>query len=288
MKHELDWNAIKLFLSVARCGGLSTAARLTRISPATLGRRMVALERQLAAVLFVREKNGYHLTREGEALLAHAEQLERSAQSIEQWRDQRGLAGRVRISAGDWICHFLATHINALWTAADSFSVELVSNPQRVDIGRRHADIGIRNTRPEEQWLARRRIGVVAFAPYARAASDAEAAQAKWVGYINENVALPSAQWLDSRYPQKVVMRSNNPRCILDLVRSGIGRAVLPCFVGDTEPELVRCGDTIEELRHEQWLVLHHEDRHTRKVRRVSERIAELMAKNQGLFAGEG
>ena len=57
-----NWDDLHLFLAVAREGGLSPAARLTGRSAATLGRRMLALERSMGRELFVRHERGYELT----------------------------------------------------------------------------------------------------------------------------------------------------------------------------------------------------------------------------------
>ena len=47
---NFDWNDLKFFLAVARHKGLSGTARQTGISPATLGRRMQALEHATGVV----------------------------------------------------------------------------------------------------------------------------------------------------------------------------------------------------------------------------------------------
>ena len=73
---DLDWNDLKFFLHVARLGGLSQAAETTGLSAATLGRRVTALEHEIGRALFHRSQTGYRLTRAGEDLLAHAEEVE--------------------------------------------------------------------------------------------------------------------------------------------------------------------------------------------------------------------
>lgn len=285
MKNMLDWNDVKLFLGVARNGGLTTTSRITGISPATLGRRMLALERETDAQLFIREQRGYRLTREGEQLFVYAEQLERSAQSIERWRETHSQRGRVRVSTGHWMGHFLAKHIHRLCAENDDFTLELVTDPKKVDIGRRHADIGIRNRRPEEQWLARRRVGVVNFAPFCANTCTA-LTNTKWIAYTDDMSMLPSAQWLENCHGDEILMRCSDPRLILDLACAGAGQVVLPCFIGDSEPGLKRSGTVINELRHEQWLVLHHEDRHLKKISSVNERIVNVIVEHRPLFEG--
>jgi hypothetical protein len=62
---------------------------------------------------------------------------------------------------------------------------------------------------------------------------------------------------------------------------------VLPCFAGDRDPLLERAGDEIAELREDQWLVMHNDDRHRPDVRTVIERLVALVTAHAALFAGE-
>jgi DNA-binding transcriptional LysR family regulator len=80
---------------------------------------------------------------------------------------------------------------------------------------------------------------------------------------------------------------ANTPRMLYDLVRSGVGRTVLPCFAGDRDPLLERAGPEIEELHEHQWIVMHNDDRHRPEVRTVIDRIARLVSSHAPLFAGK-
>ncbi|RYH02934.1 MAG: LysR family transcriptional regulator, partial [Alphaproteobacteria bacterium] len=62
---DFSWDDLRLFLDVARLGGLSAATETTGLSAATLGRRVTALERQVGEPLFVRSQTGYRLTPSG-------------------------------------------------------------------------------------------------------------------------------------------------------------------------------------------------------------------------------
>src|SRR5262245_55369646 len=149
-----DWNDLKLFLHVARLGGLSQAIETTGFSAATLGRRIAALEREVGRALFHRSQTGYRLTRAGEDLLAHAEEVEAAMRSLVNWSEGELGHRTVRVSAGTWTTAFLAAHIGELWQVGDPFYIEFVTAYQKVDIGRRNADVGIRSDRPTEAGLA--------------------------------------------------------------------------------------------------------------------------------------
>ncbi|HTN64064.1 MAG TPA: LysR family transcriptional regulator, partial [Devosia sp.] len=121
---DISWDDLRLFLDVARLGGLSAATRTTGLSAATLGRRVTALEHQIGEPLFVRSQRGYRLTAAGEALLARAEDVEAAMLSLTRWK-QGNMADRiVRLSAGSWTSAFVSRHIGAIWTVADRFGLE--------------------------------------------------------------------------------------------------------------------------------------------------------------------
>lgn len=284
---DFSWDNLQLFLDVARLGGLSAATRTTGLSAATLGRRVTALEHQIGEPLFVRSQAGYALTPAGEELLLRAEEVEAAMLSLRRWKD--GSIGErvVRVSAGPWTSAFIARHIGLVWTAADRFGVELVTASHKVDIGRRHADIGIRNQRPTEQWLAGRLVGKVAYGLYARPELISGVAAGYFVGVAGDSSQTRSARWLHARHGDRIATRGNDAMSVLELVAAGAGMSVFPCFVGDADPRLSRMAGTIPELETEQWLVCHHEERHTPAVRTVTERIAALMREQGPLFRGE-
>ena len=51
---KFDWDDLRLFLAVAREGGLAAAAEKSGKSAPTLGRRMLALEQRIGQELFKR------------------------------------------------------------------------------------------------------------------------------------------------------------------------------------------------------------------------------------------
>lgn len=160
-----SWDDLRLFLAVSREGGLSRAAHLTGRSPATLSRRMLALERARNQTLFVRHDRGYTLTGEGKALLADlspvAAQLEELARP-----QQRAAEPVVKVSAGSWTTLHMLNHIQSLTGTPPQMMLRFVASETILDMPHREVAIGIRNQRPTEQNLAGRQVGQTLFAPY--------------------------------------------------------------------------------------------------------------------------
>lgn len=73
---NLDWNLVKLFLSIVRSGGISTAARALNKQQPTVSAGLKRLEEHVGAALFVRTARGVALTPAGRTFLAAAEEME--------------------------------------------------------------------------------------------------------------------------------------------------------------------------------------------------------------------
>ncbi|HEX4297975.1 MAG TPA: LysR family transcriptional regulator [Devosia sp.] len=283
---NIDWADLRLFLDVARLGGLSAATTTTGLSAATLGRRVTALEKQVGEALFVRSHSGYALTRAGDELLRRAEDVEAAMTSLSRWRD--GTLGErvVRISAGTWTTEFFARHIGELWNVGDPFRLEFVTAYEKIDIGRRNADIGMRNERPAEPNLAGRLVGRMAHALYAGRQLVNGVEAGRFVGLTGDGANLASTRWLMAHHGDRIGLRGNDSHNVRELVAAGAGLTVLPCFAGDSDKRLVRVAAPIPELLQEQWLVTHQDERHAREVRLVIERLVALLKAHAPLFAG--
>lgn len=273
----LDWSDLSLFLAVARGGGLAKGAEISGLSPPTLGRHMVDLERAIGEVLFNRLPRGYELTEAGHALLREAQIIEGQIQNITQRRDGQNSQLPIHISAGTWMTRFLATHINDI--RSDGIRLVFRATELQQNIGRREATIGLRNSRPVEDGLAARKTTRLTFAPFATPTANA----ADWIA---STAQTPSANWVKAHKTDQIRIEASTPRTLLDLVRQGAGHTVLPCFVGDTEPNLIRTGPIIPELSHDQWLVVHGEERNQPSVRQTVDLIAKLITSSRAMFDG--
>lgn len=275
---KIKWSDLSLFLAVARGGGLAAGAAISGLSAPTLGRHMIELERAIGEALFIRLPRGYELTGAGMELLVEAESVEGQIIGIERRRNQRNAHLPIHITAGTWMTRFLAMHIHNIST--DGSRLVFRANETRHHIGRREATIGLRNARPEEASLAARKTTRVAFASYA---TSAAATQNDW---ITTTAQTPSANWLRTHKRNQIKFEVTSPRSLLDLAQQGSGHVVLPCFVGDQEPKLIRSGPIIAALSHDQWLVVHGEERNQPQVRRTVDLIAKLIVSARKSFEG--
>lgn len=265
---KVDWDDLHLFLAVAREGGLSPAAKVTQRSAATLGRRMLALERAMGRELFVRHDRGYEMTSEARKLLAELTKIETRIVRLTARPDakERPL---VKVSAGTWTTLALLEKLDEITGQPADIRLRFISAETTLDMPRREVVIGFRNRRPTEESLAGRNLSRVEFAPYARTG-----APERWIKVLADT---PSAHWLDKTIGNDAVCEVNAPRNSLDLALAGKGVALLPTFIGDGQKGLQRTGGTIPELAHDQWIVTHQDDRHLPEVRRTIDRMGRVL-----------
>lgn len=260
----LNWQDLQFFLSVARAQGLAGASQRTGRSAPTLGRRMLALEASTGKELFVRHSHGYELTEEGNNLLEIASKLEALILPLDE-ANQKGGGKLIKVSAGSWMTQALCRQLPHLLNDHERIRLRFISSEQRLDINHREAVIGIRNQRPGNPNFATRKIARVNFAGYAINSSVEQ--------WISVHATTPSSQWLDNQAVKRAPVEVTSPTNALDLALEGVGRIVLPTFIGDKHPKLVRVSNTIAALSHDQWLVVHQEERHHPDVRLVIDRI---------------
>ena len=289
----VDWDDLRLFLAVAQAGGLAGATSVTRASAPTLSRRMTHLEKAFGTVLFHRHQSGYDLTAAGRELLDQVRNMDLQAQSINTWRQQMDPRPVVKITAGVWTGVFIARHLNQITGTTNAPRIELLTGANFLNLSRREADLGIRNQKPEQQGLARRRIGIVKFAIYGQQAyvdanpqalEDSRFGACDWVVPSLSGTTGSSTLWLRQRLSTPAKLTCGTPQTVLEAVVGGTGLCVLPCFVGGTDPRLTRCSDFIEELTHTQWLVSHNEDRTLPHIRQVSRALYELFIREKASF----
>ena len=159
---DMSWESYRIFLDVARQGGLTGAAQATGLSPATVGRRVLQLEEATGRALFLRSQTGYRLTAEGQALYERLLGMEAIARGVESWRQEGQGTSTVRVMAGTWVTWLICENMSAICTGKDPFRLDLSVSERRATLTHREVDVGLRAVEPTEPALISRPSGDVA------------------------------------------------------------------------------------------------------------------------------
>jgi DNA-binding transcriptional LysR family regulator len=290
----MNWDDLHVFLNLARTGKLTAVAKQLDVSHPTVARRVKALEESIGARLFDRLPDRFVLTEAGEGLLADAEAMERAAESIH--RRSARLAdpahGSVRLSANEAMTGFLARHLPRLRQDLQCVEFELTASHMLANLSKREADLLIREQVPDLASLVTRKLGRVAYAIYAHVSIEANPArgtlrQMAWIGFDDDHAYMPGQSWmLELLEGGRPAMRVNNWLVLRDAVRGGAGLAVLPCYLGDTDPVLRRIGPVLQDVWADQWLLVHRDLRELARVRRVMDALVALFQEQRSLLEG--
>lgn len=280
---ELDWSDLRIVLALARFRTLAQAARRLKIDPTTVARRIVRAEAALGVRLFDRIEGAWRPTAAGTSAATSAERIEGEAGALAEavaGADTR-VAGTVRLTAVPILAdRLLVPALPGLLARHPDLTVELIAEPRSLSLTRREADLALRLARPSgEQATLARRIGVLAYAAYAPAGADPMALP--WIGYDDSMTDLPPA-----RHTSDLAIRDGRPLAglrvndgggLLQAIRAGIGRGVLPRVVGDRARGLVRLDDPDAVLERELWLLTHPELRGLARLRAVVKWVEEVV-----------
>ncbi len=282
---EVDWSDLQLFFHVAAEGGLAGASAITGISAPTIGRRMLALERGMGRTLFIRSQQGYRLAPDGMVLFEHVQTIRRTTADITRWHGDAFALPIVSIAGNIWFMGFVAENTDELRGAAESFRLCCKHLPPGEDLTYRHGMVALFNAAPKAGNVAVRKSVDVAYAVY-RPASRAGESDLPWVSIGTEVAAFDAEKWVFRNHEQQIHTWTNAPDLLARLIASGTGRGVLPAFVGDAMPSLVREGEPLAELTHPLWLAVNDDDRHRPEMRLVIDRLSALFKRNEDRFAG--
>lgn len=287
----MDWNDLKYFLAVARTGSLSAAARDLRTSQATIGRRIQALEASLGGIFFERLSTGYVLTSAGRQILARAEAAEAAVHAVARGADaERGnLEGSVRLATGEALAsHLICLHMPAFRRSYPALQIEFVTGVRTVSLSRREADLALRLIRPDEGDHIRRQVGQVGFGLYAASSLLEEHPALRrdpwscdFIGWDTSMQDTPMAGWAKEQALSRIVATTTSMNVQMALVRQGIGAAILPCFVADAVPELVRLAGPDDVGSLDLWLVAHRDLSRAPRVRVVLDFIRDICVREK-------
>jgi DNA-binding transcriptional LysR family regulator len=298
-----DWNEPRLVLALQRAGGLAAAAGALGIDHSTAFRRLNALEKKLGVRLFERLPGGtYQATPAGERMAAAAERMEDEALSLDRdiaGRDHR-LSGRLRVTSSETLAYGRLTHhLAAFRRAHPGIVVELAITNRVLSLSRREADIALRPVRPRESELWGRKLAGVAWTLYASPAvlkaiggtlpRAKDAARHPLIGWEEHATGIVAADWLARvAGPAAFVYRTSSLVNQLVAAKAGMGLALLPCYLGDGQRDLVRAlADPIPDLAAELWIVTHADLKATARVRAFFDIVGEGLARERAAFEGK-
>lgn len=292
---NLDWDDLRLALAIADTGGLSPAARRLGVNHSTVYRRLNAFEDRLGVRLFERHTAGYTPTAAGAELAERARRIADEVAALDRnlaGADLR-LSGTVAVTTTDTVAtHLLVPALRAMRETHPDIEIEVAVASGFLNLSKRQADVAIRPSAEPPETLVGRRIAAMAFCVYGLGDYDyddlADLTQHPWIMPDETLAHTAAAQWLRNALPDvQPVIRSNSFAAMEAAAVAGYGLVVLPCFIGDAQPALVRVGKRIDAIEGALWVLTHEDLRRTARIRAFMEVVSEALKRQKDRLTGD-
>lgn len=276
-----DWDDLKHFLAVARCGSTTAAGLAMGVDQSTVQRRLAALEARIGQALVERRPSGTRLTAYGQQLLPHAQQVEQQMLALQRFvrSSARELNGVIRLTCPEPIVLRISQSplLHRLKARHPGVRVEFVMSDHYVDLAKGEADVALRSGDTVDNALVGRKIADSLWAVYGGRDYLAQHGTPKqpqdllqhlWVGFDETMAQHRATLWLRQVAPAaRLVASCGSVLGTVAFAKANLGLAALPTALGDAEGDLVRVLGPVPELTR-SWRML--TTRALRRTPRVS------------------
>lgn len=286
----MDWDKLRIFHAVAEKGSLTLAGEVLHLSQSAVSRQIRALEESLHVTLFHRHARGLILTEQGELLFDATQQmvkrLDATAARIRDSEDE--VFGELRVTTTTGFgTLWLAPRLANLYKHYPSLKIDLMLEERVLDLPMREADVAIRMKEPSQADLIRKRLMNIRMRLYASPEYLAQSGMPVTVAdLVNHRLICQQAgaaqvssgailvQELMS-HPIASTLHVNNYFGVLQAVLNHVGIGVLPDYITEDFPQLVRVFPEIESAEVPVFLAYPEELRHSKRVAAFREFVSE-------------
>jgi DNA-binding transcriptional LysR family regulator len=284
-----DWETVRTFLELVRCGSFRSAAERLGLSPNALRRKIDDLERTLGTILVTRHVDGIRTTAEGAEILLAAKKMEEAAFGLVRARDRAlpEMSGEVRLGVTEAFGTFwLGPRLVEFQRAYPHLGVDLACAMRNADVLRLEADIAIQLTRPTNPDVKVVRLGRIHSMPAAAPSYLDIYGTPKTVDDLRRHrLAVQiadqtkSPEIYDTYFPgialsELVKFSTNNSTALLWAIIKGAGIGWSPTYIHVMGPKMVPL-DLDLIFPFDIWLTYHPDAARVPRVRRMIDWIFE-------------
>ncbi|MET3898169.1 DNA-binding transcriptional LysR family regulator [Devosia sp. UYZn731] len=257
---------LKFIAVLARFSSASSVARALNTHVATVYRRLRSLELLAGQQLFVRVQGRYEPTPLGTALAASSESIDLHLADANRrlaGEDAR-LDGHITITTADSLVPLVSRLLASFREQQPRIGFSLAVSNSFADMTRYEAEVAIRPTKTPPEALVGRQAGNFSYWPFR---SGDHPVSRGWIALEGNVASIPAARWItDNVDADDIVLRVDSMWAAAQAASAGLGQALLPSYLG-RELDLVPCGETIDVLQSEVWMLIHPDLRRTSKIR---------------------
>jgi DNA-binding transcriptional LysR family regulator len=279
----LDWDKLRVFHAVAEAGSFTHAGESLNLSQSAVSRQIQALEEALAVPLFHRHARGLILTEQGETLNRTVREVFAKLAMTEALltESRERAAGRLKVTTTTGFgATWVAPRLRKFMSLHPEVTVTLLLDDTDLDLAMREADVAIRMHPPKQPDLIQRHIAtfswkIVGSPDYLKGAGMPQRAEDldahRLIVYGDYRPPVESINWLLEAgrrpgSPRRAAVEVNSLPAMLHAVRSGLGLAAMPDYMGDDLLDLIPVLNDLKSPRIDAYFVYPEEMRNSKRV----------------------
>lgn len=279
--YPMDWDKLRIFHAVADAGSLTHAGDTLHLSQSAVSRQVRALEESLSTVLFHRHARGLILTEQGELLFDATKSMSRrlDAASARIKDSSEEVFGELKVTTTTGFgTLWLAPRLPALYEKYPDLNIDLMLEERVLDLPMREADVAIRMKEPSQADLIRKKLMSVRMRLYASQSYLDKHGAIETIDDIGRHRLIcqaPNAfqvsagatltqHLLSGDKPR--LLHMNNYFGVLQGVLSDLGVGVLPDYLIEDFPKLVRVLPDVESGEVPTFLAYPEELRQSKRI----------------------
>jgi len=277
-----DWDKLRVFLEVAKSGSVYRAGEILQLHQSVVSRRIRSLEADLSTQLFHRHARGTILTEQGTILLDAVEVMDKQlTKASNQIKDFSELArGELRVTTTTGFgTLWISPRLPKLFKRYPDLNLTLMLDDKILDLPMREADIAIRMKEPSEADLVRKKImstsmGLFMTKEYAGSMGIPEKiedlSEHRLISQKNSTLDAPQAKaFINEMMNLKVnhQMTINNYYGVFLGVKNNLGIGLLPGYVAEMVPELIKVLPDLESAPIPLYLAYSYELKESKKLK---------------------
>ncbi len=286
----MDWDKLRIFHAVADAGSLTHAGEQLHLSQSAVSRQIRALEEALDTTLFHRHARGLILTEQGELLFDATKSMnKRIDAATARIRDsEEEIFGVLRVTTTTGFGSlWLAPRLPKLYEKYPQLNIDLMLEERVLDLPMREADVAIRMKEPSQADLIRKRLMNIKMKLYASPDYLKEHGTPQSLEDLSNhrlicqntrtaqvNAGLQLFQMLMT-FDFKATLSVNNYFGVLQAVISNLGIGVLPDYIIEDFPSVVRVLPDVESGEVPVFLAYPEELRHSKRIEAFRDFVQE-------------
>ncbi len=223
--------------------------------------------------------------------------MEQSILSIATYaQTEQQIAGHVRLATTEGLgTYFIAPEIANFTQQHPNIALDLIAIPGYANISKREADLAIVLSRPQKGRLKVRKLTDYQLALYStqkyldefsNIKSKSDLSGHTLIGYMDELLYSDELNYYQEIFPDlKPSLCSPSIVAQLQMTRSGAGISILPRFMAEKHPDLIRILPNEINIIRTFWLTTHQDAHSLARIQAVSDFLVKLVTEKHSILS---